>query len=325
MEQVTSAFTGAGEWPAPVSYCEFLFKKEVTVMSKPRTNLAIVLDQSGSMKETRQAALDDFNEQVQQAKLNSKDQDIRVCLVTFNGDVWEHLWLVPATELNEATLEDYEPDGNTAFRDGVGYTIQKLLDTTDPNDKEQTFVVAVISDGKENWSQHVQPAPLAKLITSLQATQRWTFSYMGCSKEILENVAAETGIPINNMAVWSNKTHKLAVAGLQHKNSRMNDYYRARSKGKVKLECLYSDDKFGFANFDNEVVNPYVPSQNAQAGTEVDVSATPTLDTGDLPKLNVPAKNKATDVGNADVAIVKNVARTRVTFGNRNQPVKWKN
>src|ERR1019366_2335671 len=88
---------------------------------KYSTIVAIVLDSSGSMADTKQQTVQGFNEQVQQAKMNAKNQkdvgEYKACIVTFNGEVFEHQWLVPVEELQEATNEDYQPGGSTAMRD----------------------------------------------------------------------------------------------------------------------------------------------------------------------------------------------------------------
>ena len=56
----------------------------------PKTHVAIVLDKSGSMGDTKDATISGYNEHVQQLKKNAQDgQEILVSLVTFNGEVFE--------------------------------------------------------------------------------------------------------------------------------------------------------------------------------------------------------------------------------------------
>ena len=104
--------------------------------NKTITHVAILLDKSGSMAKTKEQAIVGFNEQIQQIKENAKDQDIRTYLITFNASVFEHVWGEPAEKLTEASAEDYIPSGGTAMRDAIGYTLQKLLDTTDPKESD---------------------------------------------------------------------------------------------------------------------------------------------------------------------------------------------
>lgn len=228
-------------------------------MSKrKKTYVAIVLDQSSSMENTKAEAVMNYNEQIQQAKIYSKDQDIFVCLVTFNGEVFEHLWLEPASKLQEASVKDYETNGSTAMHDAIGYTINKLMHTTDTKEEDIAYLINVISDGDENSScptKYKDPRKLKSLIDEVQNMKNskgdafWTISYMGCDEKYLEKLARETNIPIQNMAAWCNKSRGLARKGLEAAALKLNDYYDARTKGATALKSFYSDEVGVCANF----------------------------------------------------------------------------
>lgn len=218
---------------------------------KPKTYVSIILDQSGSMSATKNNAVQGYNEQVQQMKLNSKDQDIYCSLVTFNGEIYEHLWCEEATKLNETSSDDYDTNGSTAMRDAIGYTVNKLMKTTDTKDENNAYLVVVISDGEENSSSHFSAATLRELIDSVQKTKRWTFSYMGCDGQYLKKISKETNIPLENMAVWSNQSAKLATRGMQYSNMCIDKYYKSRAGGQSCSANLYND-KIGLADFTEE-------------------------------------------------------------------------
>lgn len=208
---------------------------------KPKTYVSIILDRSGSMSYTKKQAVSAFNEQVQQMKENSKDQDIFCSLVTFNGDVFEHLWCEPADKLCESTDENYNPSGSTSLRDAIGYTVKKLTETVTP-DENTAFLAIIISDGEENSSKYYNNSALKEMIKSCQDTGKWTFTYLGCSEECVKKVAKETSIPITNMAVWNNAAPELASKGLGHMNKRVKGYYSARVGGQNCVKNLCSDD-----------------------------------------------------------------------------------
>lgn len=226
-------------------------------MSRMTTYVAIVLDSSGSMAPTKRQTVMGFNEQVQQAKLNAKEQkdlgDYKACVVTFNGEVFEHQWLVPVEELQEASDEDYQPSGSTAMRDAVGYTLQKLLDTTNPEDPNVAYFVYIVSDGEENQSKHYSVGGLRELVQSVEKRPNFTISYLGCSPKYLKEIAEATGTPISNMAAWSNATPAAAAGGWQNSNKRTDRLYKARARGVVKMECLQSDDAAVCADYSDEV------------------------------------------------------------------------
>ena len=220
--------------------------KNITVI--PRTYHSIILDKSGSMAATKTATISGFNEKVQQLKIDSETQDIRCCLITFNGEVFEHLWDVPASELVEATPEEFIPMGGTAMRDAIGFGIQKLIDTTNHEDVNNSYLVDVISDGQTNADKHYAWDVLKELITGCEATKRWTITYSGCSKEYLENVARNTGVSINNCAVWSNASATEAKASFSNMKNRQTKFYSERKMGGSGSTC-YASDGAGVAVF----------------------------------------------------------------------------
>jgi uncharacterized protein YegL len=225
--------------------------------NKPKTYVAIILDKSGSMSSVRKQAVQDYNEQIQQMKENAKEQEIKACLLTFNGSVFEHTWLEDVSTLEEATVESYIPNGGTAMYDALGHAVSKLQDTvTDKDDENVAFLIITISDGEENSSRHYNSEKLRTMISGCQETNRWTFTYMGCSEDYLKKVSKETNIPLDNMAVWSNSSVEAASLGLSSKTMRSANYFSKRASGQSVADGFYSDVKGLCANYDpNAVVN----------------------------------------------------------------------
>jgi uncharacterized protein YegL len=277
--------------------------------SRPKTHVAVVLDRSGSMKSIAAQALQNYNEQIQQMKENAKDQDIFCSLVTFNGNVFEHLWDQPADTLEEADAESYQPDGGTAMRDAVGYTVKKLLDTTTP-DENTAYLIVVISDGYENQSQHYSAADLRSLVNHCQGTKKWTFTYMGCSESYLNQVAQETGIPISNMAAWSNRTEESSSFAFGEARNRNSRYYGSRAKGIVAADSYYSDNVMCCANFDPDAkgvdLSGSIPAEITLAG-QANIPAS--ISVGSLPS-SIPAVLPSAPAvegwnGNVDLTSIK--------------------
>jgi len=233
-------------------------------MSKQKTYAAIILDKSGSMSGTRAQTVEGFNEHVQQFKEDAKDQDIFVSLVTFNGEVYEHLWNEPVDSIAEAAVEDYHTGGSTALRDAVGYTIDKLSETVQM-DKDTSFLVIIISDGCENSSKHVSAEALKEKIDARQKTGDWTFSYMGCSERYLQQLSEQTAIPISNMAAWSNQDAVRTRGGMKESAKKMRRYMAARATGVKGMSMgLHSDNLEACANYEDAGVNDSVTSASDQ-------------------------------------------------------------
>lgn len=253
----------------------------------PKTYVAFVIDKSGSMLSIREQVIRDYNEQVQQAKENAKDQEILACLVTFNGAVFEHTWLEDVNNMEEITTESYVPNGGTAMIDGIGYTIKKLQDTVEDKDEDHVaFLINIISDGEENASRHYDSATLRTMISACQETKRWTFAYMGCSESYLKEVAKSTNIPISNMAVWDSSNTVSASHGLASKNLRSRSYYSKRAMNVTDVDSYYSDNVACCADFTPStsdanqlhvssvhLANPYVPLNQTVTSTPGNVSS----------------------------------------------------
>lgn len=209
-------------------------------MSKPKTYVALLLDRSGSMWRTREQAVSSYNEYVQDMIARSKDQEIKISLVTFGGDIQEHLWIEDVSNLQEANSEDFVPNGGTPMRDAIGYTIQKLKDTTDPNE-DAAYLVVVISDGEDTSSSQYAKPLLKEMIEGCQGSGKWTFTYLGCSESYLKELAHETGVPVANMAAWSNADLNKAKRGLDYVGARYGAYFNARAKGVRSTFNMMSD------------------------------------------------------------------------------------
>jgi len=237
-------------------------------MSKPKTHVALILDQSSSMLTRRAESAQNYNEYVQQMKEDSKDQDISVSLVTFNGQVFEHLWDVDAEKLAEATADDYICNGSTALRDAVGYTITKLLKSEDVNDENTAFLLYIISDGEENSSKHWKRPQLVydnknhrweqneedelrKLIESIQETKRWTITYLGCTETQVQQAVQEYGLRAANTATFQNDTAGAAGIALKKARGSMKRYFANRDQGIVQADCMYNLNSNSCGKFDD--------------------------------------------------------------------------
>ena len=246
-------------------------KTKTEPKAKPKTNVAIILDKSGSMSTTKKGAISGFNEQVQQLKEDSKTQEIYCSLVTFNGEIFEHLWNVPAAQLSEANEEDFVPIGATAMRDAVGYTVQKLLNTTDHEDPNTAYLVIIISDGETNSDQHYSWDALRELTQGCEATKKWTFTYMGCTKEYMEELSQNVGTHVSNMAAWSNASVGAASKGFSGMRTRQAKYFTERSMGQLAA-ANYASDSLEVADFTEDV------AEVAPAPVVINVADLPKVD-----------------------------------------------
>ncbi len=171
-------------------------------MSKNTANVVIILDKSGSMESTRDATISAFNEQIETIREMTESVDVTLSLVTFNHVACVNAWRADPAAFEPLSRETYRPGGNTAMYDAVGKAVDKFA-FDEWLSKKETYLFIIISDGVENSSQRYTAAMLADRITRLQATDRWTFSYIGANQNLAE-VSDRMGIPRSNMAAYEN-------------------------------------------------------------------------------------------------------------------------
>lgn len=192
-------------------------KKEKVGEKVGRKNayITFVIDESGSMGSVREATVSGINEQIQQVKKDfgtKENINTLVSLIRFNGNVRPVFMYSSVDALNELTLDDYKPDGSTAMYDAVGYAVNQLKMRDDIEDENTTSLIIVVSDGEENASREITGQSLADMISKLNETKRWTFSYLGANQD-LSKVSASTNIYRGNtMSFNSYNTHGVALA-----------------------------------------------------------------------------------------------------------------
>jgi len=207
-------------------------------MAKLINHIGIVLDRSGSMQSIKQAAMGAFNEQVQTLKkLKTADQEDRVSLVTFSTTVDDPIHFdAPVSDVSE--LATFEPDGNTALLDAVGYLIDKFKALPDANDPNTSFVITVITDGEENASRKYTPAQVSQMIKDVQATKRWTLTYL-CTSTDLTKISEQLNVPIGNVCSYTPTSS--GIYGASASNSAgLASYKSSRSRGATCSTGFYS-------------------------------------------------------------------------------------
>ena len=162
---------------------------------------AIILDCSGSMDSVRDATIRTVNEQIQTIEEACKqDSEVFVTLTLFRDTAEIVFFNKNISELRPLTRETYEPKGSTAELDAIGITIDHLEDEVEDNCPVTVFI---ISDGEENASRKFSRDLIAEEIKKLQATNFWTFAFVGANVDVLKE-AASLGIPAGNTLSYAN-------------------------------------------------------------------------------------------------------------------------
>jgi hypothetical protein len=173
-------------------------------MNKPNyTEVAFILDRSGSMKSCRDAAIEGFNRfLVDQQQLEGLS---RLTLVQFDDEYLVPVTSLPVQEVLPLTTETYVPRGMTALLDAIGRTIAELGErfAALPEDRRPVqVIVAIMTDGLENASTRFSWQDIAGQIRHQTDQYKWTFLFLGANQDAIAT-AAMISIASHNAATYA--------------------------------------------------------------------------------------------------------------------------
>ena len=184
-------------------------------MKKQKTIYHLLVDKSGSMSDCIENTINGFNKQV--AKITSlqrefPEQEISMGLTTFNNAVCHQLFGGDPGKVEKLTVKTYRPDGGTAMLDAIGQTVfglkKQLEDCSQSMDV--SVVLVILTDGYENCSVEFNLGTIRRMISSLEATGQWTFSFIGATLDAAD-VAEKMAIKRENNYSFSKNEMKEEV------------------------------------------------------------------------------------------------------------------
>lgn len=157
------------------------------------TRIAMVVDESGSMSSLLKATRDGFDEYIQDLKSDDADE-VTVSLTTFSASVTRRFTNVEPSKIGSLESYEYWPNGSTALYDGITDAVFALEESVGPRDRA---IVVVITDGYENASRYATRQQVLDLIKKKEATERWTFAYIGANQNAF-SVGNQMGFQAGN-------------------------------------------------------------------------------------------------------------------------------
>jgi len=171
-------------------------------MSINITEIAFILDRSGSMQSIAEATVESFNSFLATQQKEHEELPARLTLVLFDTE-FEILYAsVPVPEVKRLDQATYRPDGCTALLDAIGHTIQetgKRLAALDEKDRPTTVIIAILTDGEENSSKLYNHQKIHEMIKHQQDVYSWKFLFLGANQDAIAT-AAKMGIQRGNSA-----------------------------------------------------------------------------------------------------------------------------
>ena len=154
------------------------------------TEIAYILDRSGSMETLREAAVSAFNEFL--GAQRAVPGTARLTLVLFDNVYEVPVDSVPLPEVTELVAKDFVPRGSTALLDAIGRTVLKI-DAAIAARPEQLrpgkVVVAVFTDGQENASREFDDRHVGDLIRKYREERGWEFIFLAANQDAIASAA----------------------------------------------------------------------------------------------------------------------------------------
>ncbi len=164
------------------------------------TEIAFILDRSGSMSPLTEAAISGFNEFL---KDQQKAEGIaRMTLVLFDNEYLVPADNIPVGEIVELDTTTFVARGSTALLDAVGRTIEgfdKRIKALPEGGRPAAVVFAIFTDGEENSSLDYTWKDIARLIRDRQEQDGWQFLFLAANQDAIAT-AAQMNIGAHNAA-----------------------------------------------------------------------------------------------------------------------------
>lgn len=163
-------------------------------MNPNLTEIAYVLDRSGSMASMTEAAISGFNEFLDEQL--DMPGDANLSLLLFDNEFQAPCQRVPVQKVRKLDTTSYVPRGSTALLDAIGLTIVELGKklAEEPEDRRPgKVVVAIFTDGYENASRRCTLDQINDMITHQRNQYQWEFMFLAANEDAMAT-AAQMGI-----------------------------------------------------------------------------------------------------------------------------------
>lgn len=175
-----------------------------------KTYYLLIVDSSSSMRHLTETTISGVNEQIdaiQQLEKEFPDQKYKMDFIHFDSKVTVAYTDRTASDLQPITNETYKCAGMTALLDAMGKGIQDLNSRIQNEiaTGDASAVVVIITDGEENSSSKFNGTKIKSIIEELQATGRWTFTFVGANIDAI-TTAQNYGINLKNVMSFSSDT-----------------------------------------------------------------------------------------------------------------------
>lgn len=154
------------------------------------TEIAFILDRSGSMQPVTEAAIAGFNQFLRDQQVSESEGEgiSRLTLVQFDDQYEVPVDNLPVSEVVSLDTSTYVPRGSTALLDAVGTTIEtfkKRIKALPEDQRPGQVVFAIFTDGWENSSVRYTWIDIAKMIKKRREKDGWEFLFLAANQDAI--------------------------------------------------------------------------------------------------------------------------------------------
>jgi hypothetical protein len=210
-------------------------------MNPNLTEIAYILDRSGSMQSMQEPAVAAFNDFLK------TQRDVpgcaRLTLVQFDDAYEVPVAARPLQEVEQLTAATYVPRGSTALLDAIGRTIKETderLNGLPANEKPGKVICAIFTDGLENASQHYTAKHISDLIRLYREDKGWEFIFLAANQDAIATASA-----LRIDAAFAGNIN-FCVSGVKSTGTAMSRKVRSmrmKTSGHMDAEALADDAK----------------------------------------------------------------------------------
>lgn len=198
------------------------------------TEIAIVIDKSGSMGSLVKDTLGGYNTFIEKQK--ALPGDASVTLVLFDTDIKTIYESVDIKNVKELTTKEYFADGLTALNDAIGLTIDSLgkrLDATAEENRPEKVVVVIMTDGEENSSNRYTNDKIKEMVEHQKNKYSWEFCFLGAN---IDSFAVGGSYGISN-----NINYSASVVGTKLAYATMDNITSNVRSGRATMSNVSTD------------------------------------------------------------------------------------
>ena len=210
-------------------------------MNPNLTEIAYILDRSGSMQPMQEPAVAAFNDFIK-SQLDVPG-DARLTLIQFDDAYEVPVPAMPIQDVPQLTASTYTPRGSTALLDAIGRTIKETdrrITALPDADNPGKVILAIFTDGEENASQEYTIKHISDLIRLYRDQKGWEFLFLAANQDAIATATAM------QMDARSGGNVNFSRSGVKSTGSAMSRKVRAmrmKSSGNMDAQAMEDDAK----------------------------------------------------------------------------------